>query len=528
MKPEALEAPAYGAVTASRENSGRLERPVDRLDESGERPNRIMRADKILVVEDETAFAQVVELYLRRLGYNVTGVVDRGEDALRKAAEIRPDLALLDIEIQGTMDGLDLAEEFGRQFNIPVIFLTGRSDEGTLERVRRSGSYGYLLKPFRPEELKAGIELAFIRHGHERHLRQIEQSFTAAVKSIGDAVIMTDVTGTVTYMNPAAERLTGWPARTATGQELNQVFQVRGGPGVVRQMFQQTQKGAFVHETILLTAAGREVPIEANVSAIFDDAQGIQGAVLIFRDVTERKHFESELKKSQGELRQLTGHLEAAREAERTRIAREIHDEFGQTLTGLKMNVAWLQKKLSDPAAASTDRLLAKVQSMDELLREMVKSVRRIAAELRPGILDDLGLAAAVEWQVKEFQHRTGIRAEVRTVLKQRELPQTVATVLFRVLQESLTNVARHAEASLVRVQLREHEDWVVLEVVDDGRGITNEELNKRGAFGLMGMRERVIPLQGRCEIQGQPGQGTTVRISVPLERQNHAGNNHD
>lgn len=162
---------------------------------------------------------------------------------------------------------------------------------------------------------------------------------------------------------------------------------------------------------------------------------------------------------------------------------------------------------------------------MDELVREMVLSVRRIAAELRPGILDDLGLAAAAEWQVKEFQRRTGIKTEVRTVLQQGELPHAVATALFRVLQESLTNVARHAEARLVRVLLKEHGGSVVLEVADDGRGITNEELNKGGAFGLMGMRERVMPLRGRCEIWGKPGLGTTVRISVPIETHNHAGN---
>jgi signal transduction histidine kinase len=148
----------------------------------------------------------------------------------------------------------------------------------------------------------------------------------------------------------------------------------------------------------------------------------------------------------------------------------------------------------------------------------MVLSVRRISAELRPGVLDDLGLAAAVEWQTKDFQRRTGIKATVKAELSERPLPREIASALFRVLQESLTNVARHAGAKNVRVKLGEQEGQIVLQIKDDGRGITETELAKAGAFGLMGMRERILPFRGCCEIQGLPDRGTTVSVSVPLE----------
>jgi len=144
--------------------------------------------------------------------------------------------------------------------------------------------------------------------------------------------------------------------------------------------------------------------------------------------------------------------------------------------------------------------------------------VRRIAAELRPGVLDDLGLAAAVEWQASEFQKRTGIKLHVRTALSDRTLPTEITTALFRVFQESLTNVARHAAAKKVRVSLREEAGRISLEVSDDGRGITEADMSKAGAFGLLGMRERLAPLRGRCDIRGAPGQGTTVSISVPFD----------
>jgi two-component system sensor histidine kinase UhpB len=477
-----------------------------------------MPLDKILIVEDEKPFAQVVQGYLQRLGFQVVGVVDSGEDALRVCAENSPDLALMDIEICGGMDGFEVAELLRQKHDFPVIFLTGLGDDATLERVRRSESFGYLRKPFRPEELKASIELAFIRHGREAQLKRSEQSLAAAIKSAEDAVVLADQGGVVTFLNPAAERLTGWPASRAVGQKLEKIFQINGESGAVDAMFRASARGAFVHETTLVTLAGREVAVEVSASLVRDDVRGATGAVLVFRDVTVRKQLETGLKRSQAELRSLAGHLESAREAERTRIAREIHDELGQLLTGFKIDLAWLEKKMAAQPETPREALLEKVHAMTSVLGNMVLCVRRISAELRPGVLDDLGLAAAVEWQTKDFQRRTGIKATVKAELSEQPLPREIATALFRVLQESLTNVARHAEAKNVRVKLAEQEGRVVLQIKDDGRGITEEELAKPGAFGLMGMRERILPFHGRCEIQGQPGRGTTVSIAVPLD----------
>lgn len=487
-----------------------------------------MPAERILIVEDERAFAQVVEGYLKRLGYQVAGIVDNGADALREAERSRPELTLMDIEIHGNMDGFEVAEEFRRKFDIPVIFLTGRADDVTLDQVRRSQSFGYLLKPFRPEELRAGIELALIRHRQEAELRRLELSLSAAIKSTGDAILMTNQAGMLVFLNPAAERLTGWPSRKAVGQPLAAVFKLRGDAAELDQLLRGAAQGAFVHEAILYTAAGRELPIEVNVSAVLDELHGPSGSVLVFRDITERKRFEAELKTSRAELRSLAGHLESAREAERTRIAREIHDEFGQLLTGLKYDLAWLEKKLGARPAAPRATLHEKVRAMGELLADMVLSVRRIAAELRPGILDDLGLAAAVEWQAKEFAQRTGIRMEVQAALPEAEVPRPIATALFRVLQESLTNVARHAAATQVWVNLRRQQGHLVLEVQDDGCGFRAAELAKPGAFGVLGMRERILPLRGACDIRSEPGQGTTVWVSVPLNDAANSQAEHD
>lgn len=475
--------------------------------------------DRILIVEDERAFAEIVKKFLQRFGYGVAGIADSGEAALKLVQETSPTLALMDIDIRGSMDGFTVTEVLRRKHDIPVIFLTGQADDDTLDRVRRSDCFGYLLKPFRPEELKAAVELAYIRHAREMDLERIEQAFSAAFKATEDAIVLADEKGNVTFLNPAAERLTGWSSSRAVSQPLSVVVRLHADvDGGVEGILHAASRGAFVHETALRTTSGHERPVEVTASLVRDEARGLTGSVLVFRDVTARREYEAGLKRSQAELRSLASHLESAREAERTRIAREIHDELGQLLTGFKIDLAWLEKKLAANMEVPRANLQEKVRAMSGLLHDMVQCVRRIAAELRPGILDDLGLAAAVEWQTQDFQKRTGLRAQVSAHIAEANPPREVATALFRVLQESLTNVARHAEAKSVRVQLHEADRQLVLQISDDGRGISDAELGKSGAFGLMGMRERILPLRGQCEIRGLPGRGTTVRVTVPLD----------
>jgi len=209
----------------------------------------------------------------------------------------------------------------------------------------------------------------------------------------------------------------------------------------------------------------------------------------------------------------LTHHEQAGREEERTRMAREVHDELGQALTGLKMDLAWLQKH----TGPKQKDLLQKFGDMSDLLDETIRGVRRIATELRPGMLDDLGLVPAMEWQLQEFQKRSGIRCKFTSSLEKVELDAETTTVLFRILQETLTNVARHAAATRVEVSLDEDQGYVRLRVQDNGRGITESEKDGFKSFGLLGMRERVKLRSGDFHIQGAPGKGTLVVIRLPL-----------
>jgi signal transduction histidine kinase len=218
------------------------------------------------------------------------------------------------------------------------------------------------------------------------------------------------------------------------------------------------------------------------------------------------------LAKSREQLQCLTDGLLTALEEERTAIAREIHDTLGQALTALKMDVAWIGRRLPADALVSPDKLA----SMLALIDDMVVTVRRIATNLRPGVLDDLGLAAAVEWQAQEFEHRTGIRCALHTSIDDRALDPRVSTAIFRIFQESLTNVARHSRASSVAVTLEQFESDLIFELRDDGVGIERTEVASVRSVGLAGMRERAQLVGGGFAIWGASGTGTTVRVQVP------------
>ncbi len=214
------------------------------------------------------------------------------------------------------------------------------------------------------------------------------------------------------------------------------------------------------------------------------------------------------------QLKNLAIHLENAREAERKRVAREIHDELGQYLTGLTMDITFLREMIED--GSDKKKLLSKIDSAAGLLETTVKSVRRISSELRPAVLDSLGLLAAIEWQAEEFNNRMGITCEYFITVDYIDLPFEVTTLVFRILQESLTNAAKHSGASLVTITFGLENDYYQLEIKDNGRGIKKEDFEKKNSFGLLGMRERAEIFKGTISITSEPGKGTTISVLIP------------
>ncbi len=237
--------------------------------------------------------------------------------------------------------------------------------------------------------------------------------------------------------------------------------------------------------------------------------------VVIFEDITERKQAKNELEQSREQLRKLTAHLQSVREKERTLIARELHDELGQLLTALNTEAVLLGKKIPPEYQA----LIERARNMTNLIEITMQTLKRIYMALRPGMLDHLGLTVSIGWQADEFTKRTGIACRGKIDREEMNLDPDLATALFRIFQETLTNIARHADATKVNARLKATAKKVLLVVKDNGRGITDEQREKPHSFGLLGIRERVAYWGGEVRITGEPGKGTTVHVSIPLQQ---------
>jgi len=237
------------------------------------------------------------------------------------------------------------------------------------------------------------------------------------------------------------------------------------------------------------------------------------------REAEERaqhRRAEEQLRESHERLRALSVYLQTVREEERTRIAREVHDELGQALTSCKLDLSWIASKLPPDLKP----LLDKTRSLTAHIDSTIQTVRRISSELRPGVLDHLGLVAAIEWQANEFQNRTGIKCDLHARVREPLPDQDLSTTFFRIFQETLTNVIRHAGATHVSVDLKESDGRVSLEVRDNGRGIAQEDIFNTKSMGLLGMRERTALMGGAFSIGNLPGgKGTRVKVSIPLSR---------
>jgi len=235
---------------------------------------------------------------------------------------------------------------------------------------------------------------------------------------------------------------------------------------------------------------------------------------LMKKMLDEGKRAEEKIRKSRERLRNLSGRLQSLLEEERTRISREIHDELGQALTALKLDLSLTRRSLVSHGLAEQS---AKIHEIERSVSRIIRTVRRIATELRPGILDELGVAAAIEWLAKDFQSRTGISSEV-TIRGVDTIPdKVISTAIFRIVQEGLTNVVRHAAASQVNVRLEEKDDTLILEVRDNGIGIAEGRIFDSQSLGLVGIRERILLLGGEAVISGKAGEGTLVRVTLPV-----------
>ncbi len=347
----------------------------------------------------------------------------------------------------------------------------------------------------------------------EKALQEGERRFREILENVELIAVIIDIEGRVTFCNDYLLRLTGYSRTDVLGQNWFALFvppELHIEDVLLAALRQGIIPAHFENE--ILNASGEHILVSWNNTILRDIEGHVIGTTSIGEDITERKRVEEELAKSHTQLRALTAYWQNAIEAERAHISREIHDEFGQSMTALKMDLAWLAKRLP-----KGDERVERIRGMSTLVDDSIALMRRIATELRPNLLDDLGLSAALKWQAQEFSRRSGIPCKLNAPKDDLALDPALNTTLFRIFQETLTNITRHAQATRVSVSLKQKEQTLVLTIRDNGRGITEGELTNPHSLGLLGLRERAAQWEGETTLRGAAGKGTTVTVRIPL-----------
>jgi PAS domain S-box-containing protein len=426
----------------------------------------------------------------------------------------------------------------------------------------RQGVYSVRVFPLSSNFLGVAFEDVTDRNLTEQVLRVSEERFRLLVEGVREyAIFQLDPMGHVVSWNVGAERLKGYSSEEIIGKHFSVFYPQEDQKNNKPQdlLANAARYGQSEDEGWRIHKDGSRFWANVVITALRDPKGNLLGFAKLTRDTTERRqkeealtkakellelrveqrtavltrvnqelrteiaerqHAEEQLRASLDQLRALTGRLQTVREEERAFISREIHDELGQACTAIKMDLALIGRRLTK----NQTQLRSKVESTIQLVDSTIATLRRIASELRPRTLDDLGLAAALESQAQEFESRTGIRCIVTLPQELLRLDADTSTAIFRIFQESLTNVARHSQATRVEAHLEQQGDRIILQVSDNGRGFDPEEAKARKSLGLVGMQERALLLHGDLKIEGVLGAGTTMTLAIPLQRSITAG----
>jgi PAS domain S-box-containing protein len=360
-------------------------------------------------------------------------------------------------------------------------------------------------------------------------LRASEERSRLLIEHGMEVIGVIDATATILYVSPSVERVFGYPPDLLIGTNALEYLHPDDWPAVqesIRGILHSPPSVAATLHIRLRKRDGEWRSVESTATNCLH-VKGLHGIVVNLRDITERQHYEEQLRISQDQLRQLAARVEAAREEERARISREVHDEFGQMLSGLKLDLETLTSQHRPRGAKARGEFDQRVAAVVRGIELSMNTARRIAAELRPPSFETLGLVAALKWQLQEFESRTGIRCRRRGLSQDGGLAPEPSLAVFRIFQEILTNVMRHANATLLLVAVETDPGWFTLRVSDNGKGFDPKLVSHSHSLGLLGMRERAGLHGGTVEWSGGRSGGTTVTVRLPRGKTNMATDEH-
>jgi two-component system, NarL family, sensor histidine kinase UhpB len=468
----------------------------------------------ILLLEDDPVDAELlIRLLNKKMHSTVIRLAIDKSEFLAHLDTLIPDIIIADNSVPGFNAADALLLLTSRSLRIPFILVTGTVSEEFAAGIIKMGASDYILKD-RPTRLPAAI-ISAIRHFKteneklESYSRLIhsEEKYRNVLERITDAFLALDKNWCYLYANAQIGVMTGRDPKSLIGKNIWDEF-----PGAVGSLTYKNFHKAM-EEQIYITHIDYFEPLKLwQENHIYPSPDGV--AVFI-RDISARKRSENEILKKNTELRELSSYLQDVREQERIRIAHEIHDELGQQLTGLKMDLLYLQKQMLD----KNDDIRFKISDAVSLIDDTVKSVIRIAAELRPSILDDLGLIPALHWFSRESSNLSGIRVEFSSSLLDLHIPIEIATGIFRIYQESLANAIRHTKATKIVSSLEIADGLLKLVVTDNGLVPDNAQSSSGKKLGLLGVKERIHIMGGQFDIISKPEEGTELLIKIPLNQ---------
>ena len=465
----------------------------------------------ILLIEDNEDDAILVQSDLQQaMGDQISLVhTDRLSTALELIRKESFDLILTDLTLPDS-DGITTINQLREDAaSIPIAVLSFRNDEILAIKTIAAGAQDYLVKG----NLTAGVLARVVRYSIER--KRIEESNRKAQKQfqtifekapLGIALINLQ-TGKYCDVNPKYASITGRSVDELLRINQSDIIHpddlLSYEDDIKRIVNQQLHDSKIVRR--ILRSDMSVIWIEMSI-VLFEMVGSLEVCHLcMIEDITERKRLIEN-------LRHLTTHLQDVREEERTRIGREIHDVLGGTLTVLKMDLDWLSKKIN------AEPMHERIMSLYQLTGEAIETARRVSVNLRPNVLDNLGLCGAIEWLIREFEQRTNIKCSLESIMINLTcINKHHETSIFRIIQEAFINIAKHSKATAVDIELLENEDGLVITIKDNGIGITESQLLNPGSFGIIGMNERMQQLGGKLEIYGLPTEGSVVTLKIPL-----------
>ncbi len=499
----------------------------------------------ILIVEDDRIVAEDIKVSLKELGFSVSGVVPSGEEALKKVEAEHPDLVLMDIMLEGQMNGIEAAGHVRSLFNIPVVYVTAYADEDLLAQAKRTEPFGYIVKPFEDIELNSAVEIALYKHKMETKLRESEAWLSTTLRSIGDAVIATDTKGYVTFMNPVAQSLTGWNPKEAVGKPLTDVFNIineqtrQDAENPAAKVIRQGSVVGLANHSILIAKDGKEIPIDDNSSPIRDEKGNITGAVLVFRDITERKQAEKEKAKLENQL------LQAHKMEAIGMLAGGIAHDFNNILSIILGNAELAMDDVPEwnLARHNLEEITTASLRARDVVQQLLSFSRQSDQKQRP-----VNISPIIKDCLKFLKSSIPASIDIHeTISDESVIVMADPTHINQVMLNLCTNAA-HAmyknggvmevgvsvlevgkNAAIQDVELNQGQ-YVKISMSDTGHGIakehidrifdpyfTTKEVGEGSGIGLSVVYGIVKSYDGAISVDSEYGKGTTFNIFLPV-----------